>query len=142
MMLKNNTKKLLVVKLIINQYKVINTILVFSCIIHQITNAHSYFFNEEQSNAILEHLNKPKVKIKKKKKRNKIEYKISGICYLGPSNWIVWINNTAYTKIGQYSNFSIDEVHPNGVTITTNDCKTMHLSVTCENNTNSIAAEK
>lgn len=122
-------------------YKLITTILIHSNIykllliillINQIANAQSLFFNQEQSNAILENLNKPKEKRKKKKVKRRVEYKVSGICYLSQSNWIVWINGKAYSRIGQYNHFSIDSVSKNSVTITTSDCKTMHLRVKCE----------
>ena len=111
-------------------------IIVLICITNHNTNAQSYFFTPEQSNAILENLNKPKEKRKDKKKKiiKKIEYKLSGICYMSPDNWIVWINGQAYNKIGQYNHFSIDEVSQDSVTITTSDCKTIHLSVKCEDN--------
>ena len=126
-------------------YKLITNILIHSNIykillitftINQITNSQSLFFTQEQSNAILEKLNKPKEKRKKKKIRRRIEYKVSGICYLSQNNWIVWINGKAYSKIGQYNHFSIDAVSRNSVTITTSDCKTMHLRVKCEDSEN------
>lgn len=111
-------------------------IIILICINDQNTNAQSYFFTPEQSNYILENLNKPKEKRKDKKKKiiKRIEYKLSGICYISQDNWIVWINSQAYNKIGQYNYFSIDEVSQDSVTITTPDCKTIHLSVKCEDN--------
>ena len=109
-------------------------ILLITLIINQNTNSQSYFFTQEESDAILENLNKPKRKIKKKHIKKKMEYKLSGICYSEPNKWTVWINDEPYNKIGQYQHFSIDEVSPDRVTITTNDCKTIHLSVTCDDN--------
>lgn len=120
----------LITKILIhsNVYKVL--LIIF--IMNQITNSKSHFFTQEQSTAILEKLHKSKEKRKKKKIKRRIEYKVSGICYLSQNNWIVWINGKAYSKIGQYSNFSIDAVSKDSVTITTSDCKTMHLRVKCE----------
>ena len=114
------------------KYKIyVNFIILFIILfVNQNTTSQSYFFNQEQSDAILEHLNKPKEKHTKKRIKRKIEYKLSGICYLGPNDWIVWLNGKAYNKIGQYQYFSIDEVSSDTVTITTNDCKTIHLNVT------------
>ena len=99
-------------------------------------NTQSYFFTKEQSEAILENLKKPKdnkKEYKKKKKLIKKEYKLSGILWSEENEkWTVWINGNAYTKIGQYNDFSIDEVTKSSVTITTSDCKTIHLSVKCD----------
>lgn len=130
--------------MIINLYKLIkhiytilyclfkNTLIIF--VINSLLYAQnkSYFFTNEQSNAILDKLNNHKVK-KKRNKRKPIEYKLSGICYLSTDNWVVWINGQSYNRIGQYSQFSIDEVTPDSVTITTLDCKTIHLTVKCDN---------
>lgn len=93
----------------------------------------SYFFTNEQSDAILDKLNNKNKINKKRNKKKIIEYKLSGICYLSIYNWVVWINGQSYNKIGQYSQFSIDEVTPDSVTITTLDCKTIHLTVKCDN---------
>lgn len=101
----------------------------------------SYFFTNEQSNEILNKIINPTKSNKKKKKRKRVEYKLSGICYLSQHSWTVWINGQTYNKIGQYTDFSIDEVTSDSVTITTLDCKTIHLTVrcdACEANTNNI----
>ena len=97
-------------------------------------NITSYFFSKEQEDAILDNLNKMKNnhKIKTKQNKNKIEYKVGGICYLSPTNWTIWINGKSYNKIGQYKDFSIDAVSYDGATITTLDGKTIHLTVKCD----------
>ena len=112
-----------------NIYKILLIILFIN---QTVSSQHSLFFTQEQSNAILENLNKPKEKRKKKKIKRTREYKLSGICYLSQDNWIVWINGKAYSKIGQYNHFSIDDVSRDSVTITTSNCKTMHLKVKCK----------
>ena len=103
----------------------------------------SPFFTEEQSNAIIENLKKMSSNnvIKNKQNKNKIEYKLDGICYSSPDNWTVWINGKSYNKVGWYKEFSIDEVLPDSITITTADSQTLYLSVRSEevSNKNNIS---
>jgi hypothetical protein len=62
--------------------------------------------------------------------RNKSKkYKLSGIFYVDQNRWTVWINDIPYSSIGQQSDFSIDAVTEDGVSLTTNDGSTVNLSV-------------
>ncbi len=74
----------------------------------------SYFFSDKESNAILNQ-NLPK---KTDKKPVEVIYKLSGILFISPNNWTVWINDKPYSSTGQYKEFSINFVSSCSVKIT------------------------
>ena len=57
------------------------------------------------------------------------DLKLSGIFYMNEDDWTVWINDIAYSTIGQQRDFSIDEVSEESVCLTLSDGKTLQLSV-------------
>lgn len=99
-----------------------------ACILFsQITFASedSFFMTKEESHNILNFINS-RGKNDKKEVEN---LKLSGIFYMDENNWTVWINNEAYSTIGQQTYFSIDEVSENNVSVTLQDGTTLCLSV-------------
>lgn len=87
----------------------------------------SFFMTVDESNNILEMISKKKSSDNDKKPET--DFKISGIFYIDTDNWTVWINDIAYSSIGQQKNFSIDEVSENYVVLTMNDGVTLNLSI-------------
>ncbi len=82
----------------------------------------SMFMSDDDSKKILSML-------KENKKPMSNNLKVTGIVFIDEANWIVWINNTPYSSIGENGDFSIDEVSESEVVITKNDGKTLTLSV-------------
>ena len=95
-------------------------VLVNACVANTAVTSDSYFYNLQESKVILESLIP--------KKTHKV-YKISGIFYLSSDNWIVWINDKAYTSVGQQTDFAIDEVSENSVILSFEDGRTVKLNV-------------
>lgn len=95
----------------------------------------SYFFSDKESNAILSILTENKNKTKNKhrnvplKKDKELTYKLSGILFVNPHNWTVWINGKAYHSINQYKDFYINRVSRCSVLITCRDGNTLKLSL-------------
>lgn len=85
--------------------------------------AKSYFFEDDESNAILalptikqetfSKKRKEKTKVKKK-----ISYKLSGILFVNSANWVVWINDKPYSTVGKHGDFSINHVSNHSVHLT------------------------
>lgn len=82
----------------------------------------SMFLSDKDSEKILSML-------KESKNRIGNNFKVTGIVFINNEDWVVWINNKAYSSIGENGEFSIDEVNENTVVITQNDGKTLTLSV-------------
>lgn len=82
----------------------------------------SMFLSDKDSEKILSML---------KESKNHVgnNFKVTGIVFINSEDWVVWINNKAYSSIGENGEFSIDEVSENTVVITQNDGKTLTLSV-------------
>lgn len=97
----------------------------------------SFFMTVDESNNILEMTSKKKSSDSEKK--SETDFKISGIFYIDTDNWTVWINDIAYSSIGQQKNFSIDEVSENYVVLTMNDGVTLNLSINSSEDPNKVA---
>ena len=76
----------------------------------------SYFFSNKESEAILNQNSSKKEKSGEETK--KITYKLSGILFVSPRNWTVWINDKPYSSLGYYGEFSINSVSSNSVKLT------------------------
>lgn len=93
-------------------------------------NPVSYFFSDKESKAILSQIEHPqKAKNKTLQKNNKGKYKLSGILFVTPSNWTVWINDKPYHSRGQYNEFTITAVSNHFVIINCNDGDEIKLSL-------------
>jgi hypothetical protein len=88
----------------------------------------SFFFTDEETSKILKIL-----KINENNNSKRKILNVSGIFYVDNFNWVIWINGTPYSSVGQKRDFSIDEVSENFVVLTMPDGETVEISV----NTNS-----
>ncbi|MDR0744382.1 MAG: hypothetical protein LBE97_00265 [Holosporales bacterium] len=66
----------------------------------------------------------------KTEKKSQTYLSVSGIFYIDQDNWTVWINDIPYSKVGQYLDFSIDEISESEILLTLNNSETVVLSVT------------
>ena len=90
----------------------------------------SYFFSDKESKAILLQIDSPqKAKNKALEKNNRGKYKLSGILFINPSNWTVWINGKPYHSRGQTNEFTITAVSNHSVLINCNDGNEIKLSL-------------
>ena len=85
----------------------------------------SYFFSDKESKAILNQTATEKTK----GKSAKTTYKLSGILFITPKNWTVWINDKPYSSVGQYEDFSINFVSKQCVNLTINNGSSITLSL-------------
>lgn len=85
-------------------------------IFQNIIFAESYFFEDNESKAILSQLtNEAKKQVRKNEVKKTISYKLSGILFINSTNWVVWINDKPYNAVGKYSDFSINHVSNHSV---------------------------
>ena len=89
----------------------------------------SFFLEDDESKMVLETLRGEKTTITENSNKH---LKLSGIFFIDENNWTVWVNDQAYSSIGQQKDFSIDEVSENGVFLSLPDGKTIFLSVSIE----------
>ena len=89
----------------------------------------SFFMTEKESAKVLNFINSKNTEKPQKVVLPKRDLKISGIFYVDNNTWTVWINDIAYSTIGQQVDFSIDEVSENSVSLTLQDGATLCLSV-------------
>ena len=89
----------------------------------------SFFMSEKESAKILNFINSKNTEKPQKASLPKRDLTISGIFYVDHNTWTIWINDIAYSTIGQQADFSIDEVSENSVSLTLQDGVTLCLSV-------------
>lgn len=89
----------------------------------------SFFLEDSETKIVLDAI---KEKDADPKKISNNDFKLSGVFFIDENNWTVWINDKAYSSIGQQKEFSIDEVSENGVYLSLQDGKTIFLSVEIE----------
>ena len=85
--------------------------------------------SEKESAKILNFINSKNTEKPQKASLPKRDLTISGIFYVDHNTWTIWINDIAYSTIGQQADFSIDEVSENSVSLTLQDGVTLCLSV-------------
>jgi hypothetical protein len=118
-------------------YFVLFEVVIASVIISSSLHArNSFFMNEEQSNEMTafvkgDHRNGSKTH-KEEGEHDPEALKISGIFYIDGDTWTVWINEAAYSTIGQHKDFSIDSVGEDYITLTLNDGRTITMPVTIQ----------
>jgi hypothetical protein len=90
----------------------------------------SFLLSEEESKEVQEILSAAKQRANGDKEDMELNnLKVSGILYVDSDNWIIWINGKSYSSIGEHSNFSIDSVSEDTVTLSLKDGSTRPLTV-------------
>ena len=111
----------------------ISVLITFTIMLTQVFSAESnpiqqesLFMNDEESHKVLSALENFEEQNRPSPSK---DLKVTGIFFVDDSNWVVWINDTAYSSVGQKESFSIDEVNENEVIITKTTGETLALSV-------------
>lgn len=103
-------------------------ILITHFFVAQAESQTSFFMEDEDSQRAI---SIAKQSTEASTKNQNTDLKLSGIFFIDDDNWTVWINDSAYSSIGQQGDFSIDEVSESEVVLTTKDGNSIHLSVNC-----------